>query len=80
MCQPGVGPVPPALYEQVARQLVRPVTYGRVPVQQSHPLYHLTASIPARYQMTSLYRLQTPAELFRSRDSQQVHGKDEDGN
>ena len=35
VCQPGVGPVPPALCEQKARQLVQPITHGRVPAQQS---------------------------------------------
>ena len=79
-CQPGVGLVPLARCEQAVKRLVRPITHGRVPAQQSHLLYHPTASIPARYRMTSLHRLRTPAEPFWSRDSQRVHEKDEDSN
>jgi len=80
VCQPGVGPVPPALCEQAARWLVWPVTHGRVPAQQSCPLHHLTASVPAQHQTTFSYGLRTLAEPFQSRDSQRVHRKDEDSN
>jgi len=79
-CQPRVGPVPPALCKRVARRLVWPVTYGRVPAQQPCPLHYPIASVPARHQTTSLHGLQTLAELFWSRDSQWVHRKDEDSN
>ena len=62
------------------RWLVRPPTYGGVPAQQSCPLHHPTASVPARYWKTSLHGIQTPTEPFQSRDSQQVHEEDEDSN
>jgi len=79
-CQPGVGPVPPALCEWEARRLVQPITHGGVPAQQSHPLHHPIAFVSARHQMTSSHGLWTPAEPFQSRDSQQVHRKNEDSN
>jgi len=78
--QPRVRPVPMALCEQTARQLVRPLTHGRVPAQQSCPLYYLTASISAWHQMAFSYGLWTPTEPFWSRDSQWVHGKNENSN
>jgi len=46
-CQPGVGPVPPAIYKRVARRLVRPLTHGRVLAQQPRPLCYPTTSVPA---------------------------------
>ena len=47
--QPGVGPVPPAVCKRVARRLVRPLTHGGVPAQQSCPLCYPTTSVPARH-------------------------------
>jgi len=47
--QPGVGPVPLAICKQAARRLVRPLTHGGVPAQQSCPLCYPTTSIPARH-------------------------------
>jgi len=48
--QLGVGPVPPAICKRAARRLVRPLTYGGVPTQQSCPLRYPTTSVPARHQ------------------------------
>jgi len=48
-CQPGVGPVPPAVCKQAARRLVRPLTHGGVLAQQSCPLHYPTTSVPARH-------------------------------
>jgi len=77
-CQQRVRPVSPALYEQMARWLVWPFILGGVPVQQSCPLYYLTAFVLAQYQKTSSHRLWTLTEPFWSRDSQWIHGKNED--
>jgi len=79
-CQPRVRLVPPALCEQTARWLVQPLTHDGVPAQQSCPFYYPTASISAQHQMASSYGLRTLTEPFWSRDSQWVHGKDEDSN
>jgi len=49
-CQPGVGPVPPAICKRVARRLVRPLTHGGVPAQQPCLLRYPIASVPARHQ------------------------------
>jgi len=78
--QSRVRSVPPALCERIARRLVWPPTHGGVPAQQSCPLYHSIASVPARHWKTSSHGIQTPTEPFQSRDSQRVHGEDEDGN
>ena len=80
MHQPRVGPVPPAICKQAARWLVRPLTHGGVPAQQSRLLCYPTASVPARHQMYSSYGLRTLTELLWSRDGQRVYGKDENGN
>jgi len=69
-CQPRVGPVPLAICERMARQLVRPITHGGIPAQQSCPLRYPTASVPARHRMTSLHGLRTLTEPLWSRDSQ----------
>ena len=68
------------LCEQMARWLVQPLTHGRVPAQQLCLLYYPTASVFARHWMASSHGLWTPTEPFRSRDSQWVHRKDENGN
>jgi len=60
VCQPRVGPVPPALCEQKARWLVWPLTPGGVSAQQSRPLCYSTASISAWHRRASLYGLWTP--------------------
>ena len=78
--QPRVGSVPPAICKWTARRLVRPLTHGGVPVQQSHPLCYPTASIPVWHWMYSSHGLQTLTKPLRSRDSQWVYGKDENGN
>jgi len=62
----------------MARWLVWPITHGRVPAQQSYPLYYPTTSIPARHWTASLHGLQTLTESLWSRDSQWIHGKNED--
>ena len=77
--QPKVGPVPPVICEWTARRLVRPITHSRIPAQQSCPLRYPTASVSARHRMASLYGLRTLTEPFQSRDSQWIHGKNEDG-
>jgi len=64
----------------MARWLVRSLTLGRVLAQQSYPLHHPTASVPAWHWKTSLHGLWTPIEPFQSRDSQWIHGKNEDSN
>ena len=56
-CQPGVGPVPLAICERMARQLVRSLTHSGIPAQQSCLLHYLTASISARHQTASLHEL-----------------------
>jgi len=48
-CQPRIGPVPLAICKWAARQLVWPLTHGRVPAQQSRLLHYLTASISTRH-------------------------------
>jgi len=68
--QPRVGPVPLAICERMARRLVRPITHGGIPAQQSCPLRYPTASVPARHRTTFSHRLQTPTEPLWSRDSQ----------
>ena len=78
--QPRVGPVPLAICKQVARWLVRSLTHGGVPAQQSCPLCYPTASIPAWHWMYSSHGLWTPTEPLQSRDGQWVYGKDENGN
>jgi len=78
--QPRVGPVPLALCEREARRLVRPLTYGRVPAQQSYLLCYSIASVSAWHWMASSHRLRTLTEPFWSRDSQWVHREDENGN
>ena len=78
--QPRVGPVPPALCERKTRRLVQSLTPGGIPAQQLCPLYYSTASISARHQVVSSYGLQNPTEPFWSRDNQQVHEKNKDGN
>ena len=80
MRQPRVGPVPSAICKWAARRLVWPLTHSRVPAQQSHLLYYPTASIPAWHQTYSSHGLRTPTEPLRSRDSQWVYRKDENGN
>ena len=62
MCQPRVGPVPPAICKQAARRLVRPLIHGGVPAQQLRLLRYPTASVPARHQMYFSHGLQTPTE------------------
>jgi len=47
--QPRVGLVPPAICEQMARQLVWPITHSGIPAQQSCPLCYPTASVPAQH-------------------------------
>jgi len=70
MHQPRVGPVPLAICKRAARQLVRPLTHGGIPAQQSRPLHYPTASVPARHQTYSSHGLRTLTEPLRSRDSQ----------
>ena len=76
--QPRVGPVPLAICEWTVRQLVRPITHGGIPAQQSCPLCYPTASVPAQHWTAFSHGLRTLIEPFRSRDSQWIHGKDED--
>ena len=64
----------------MAGRLVWPLTHGEVPAQQLCPLHYLTTSIPAQHWMASSHGLWTPTEPFWSRDSQWIHGKDEDSN
>ena len=78
--QPRVGPVPLAICKWVARRLVWPLTHGRVPAQQSHPLCYPTTSIPARHRTYFSHGLWTLTEPLQSRDSQRVYRKDENGN
>jgi len=78
-CQSRVRSVPPALCEWMARWLVWSLTLSRVPAQQSCPLHYPTASIPARHRKTFSHGIQTLTGLFWSRDSQWIHGKNEDG-
>ena len=61
-CQPGVGPVPPAICKRAARRLVRPLIHGRVPAQQSRPLHYPTASVSAQHWTYPLHGLQTLTE------------------
>jgi len=73
-----VRPVPLALCEQMARQLVWSFTHSGVPAQQSCLLHYLTVSIPAWHLTAFSHGLRTPTEPFWSRDSQWIHRKDED--
>ena len=77
MHQPRVGPVPPAICKRAARQLVWPLTYGKVLAQQSCPFRYPTASIPTQHQMYSLHRLRTLTEPLGLRDGQWVYRKNE---
>ena len=77
--QPGVGPVPLALRERMAKRLVRSITYSGIPTQQPCPLRYPTASVPARHQTTSSHGLRTPTKPFQSGESQRIHGEDENG-
>jgi len=66
-----------SICQWVTRQLIQPVAHGGVPAQQ--PCAHLYPidSIPAQYQIYSLYRFQTQATTLWTGDSKWVYRANE---